>query len=204
VVKKTVTRNKMRGATSARKTKSHAAAPKLSAQAALSFLKETKGALTWTAQEFARGVGITVAEAGPALAVLQMQGYIKPVEGKNEWMTSVDGDAVSGAAAPRFSSEAVKKALVDLRGRIAAVNKDAKADFRVASAIAFGDFLLDRAQAQAADVGIELARRNARDAKRISKAEERAFLKTLRAGKQIIRLIPLEPWMRERAHLRIH
>ena len=41
--------------------------PAVSIAAALSFLKETKGALTWTAQEFARGVGITVAEAGPAL-----------------------------------------------------------------------------------------------------------------------------------------
>lgn len=177
--------------------------PAVSIAAALSFLKETKGALTWTAQEFARGVGITVAEAGPALAVLQMQGYVKPGAGKDEWMTSVDGDVVSGAAAPRFSVEAVRKALEDLRGRITAVNKDAKAEFRVSSAIAFGDFMTDRAQVQAADVGIELARRGARAALRISKVDERAFLKTLRAGKQMIRLIPFEPWMRERAHRRL-
>jgi hypothetical protein len=200
---KTLVRKKMSGAARARKTRATAGAPKLSARAALSFLKETKGALTWTAQEFARGVGITVAEAGPALAVLQMQGYVKPGEGKNEWMTSIDGDAVSGAAAPRFSAETVKKALEDLRGRIAAVNKDAKAEFRVRSAIAFGDFMADRAQVQAADVGIELVRRNARSAKRISKAEEQAFLKMLRAGKQMIRPIAFENWMRERAHQRL-
>jgi hypothetical protein len=186
-----------------KKKVSAARMPAVSIAAALSFLKETKGALTWTTQEFARGVGITVAEAGPALAVLQMQGYVKPGESKNEWMTSVDGDAVSGAAAPRFSAEAVKKALEDLRGRIAAVNKDAKAEFRIGSAIAFGDFMTHRAQVQAADVGIEPVRRNPRAAKRISKADERAFLKTLRAGKQTIRLIPFEPWMRERAHRRL-
>jgi hypothetical protein len=186
-----------------KKKVSAARMPAVSIAAALSFLKETKGALTWTAQEFARGVGITVAEAGPALAVLQMQGYVKPGAGKNEWMTSVDGDVVSGAAAPRFSVEAVRKALENLRGRIMAVNKDAKAEFRVSSAIAFGDFMTDRAQVQAADVGIELARRGARAALRISKVDERAFLKTLRAGKQMIRLIPFEPWMRERAHRRL-
>jgi hypothetical protein len=136
-----------------KKKVSAARMPAVSIAAALSFLKETKGALTWTAQEFARGVGITVAEARPALAVLQMQGYVKPGAGKNEWMTSVDGDVVAGAAAPRFSVEAVQKALEDLRGRMTAVNKDAKAEFRVSSAIAFGDFMTDRAQVQAADVG---------------------------------------------------
>ena len=177
--------------------------PPVSIATALSFLKETKGALTWTTQEFARGVGIKVAEAGPALTLLQMQGYIKPAEGKNEWMTSVDGDAVSGAASPRFSVKTVKQALEDLRGRIAAVNKDVKSEIRVGRAVAFGDFLADRPQVQAADVGIELVRRNARGAKRISKADERGFLKTLRAGKQMIRLLRFEAWMLDRAHQRI-
>ena len=177
--------------------------PPVSIATALSFLKETKGALTWTTQEFARGVGIKVAEAAPALTLLQMQGYIKAADGKNEWMTSVDGDAVSGAASPRFSVKTVKQALEDLRGRIAAVNKDVKSEIRVGRAVAFGDFLADRAQVQAADVGIELVRRNARGAKRISKADERGFLKTLRAGKQMIRLLRFEAWMLDRAHQRI-
>jgi hypothetical protein len=178
--------------------------PSVAAPAALSFLKETKGALTWTAQEFARGVGIKVAETGPALAVLQMQGYIKPGEGKNEWMTSVDGDAVSGATAPRFSAETVKQALEDLRTHIKAVNKDAKAEFRIASAVAFGDFLLERARVQAADVGVELVSRNVSKARTGKpKARESAFLKTLHGGKQMIHLRAFELWMRERAHLRI-
>src|ERR1700677_1893216 len=99
-----------------KKKVSAARMPAVSIAAALSFLKETKGALTWTAQEFARGVGITVAEARPALAVLQMQGYVKPGAGKNEWMTSVDGDVVSGGAAARGYVEGVREEVGGLRG----------------------------------------------------------------------------------------
>jgi hypothetical protein len=174
--------------------------PDVAATAALSFLKETKGALTWTTQEFARGVGITVPQATLALAVLQMQGYVKQGASQNEWMTSIDGDAVSGATAPRFSADTVKQALVELSARIKAVNKDAKSEFRIASAVAFGDFLSERARVQAADVGVELVKRNVAKAR---KAKERAFLKTLRGGKQMIRLVAFEPWMRERAHQRL-
>jgi hypothetical protein len=180
------------------------AMPDLAAAAALNFLKETKGALTWTTQEFARGVGIKVAVAGAALAVLQMQGYVKPGEDRDEWMTTLDGDAVSGATAPRFSGDTVKQALADLRARIASVNKDAKAEFRITNAVAVGDFLGDRARVQAADVGIELARRKAgKPPKRISKEEERAFLRGLRGGKQMIRLVTFEPWMMEREHFKL-
>jgi hypothetical protein len=180
------------------------AMPDVAAAAALNFLKETKGALTWTTQEFARGVGIKVPVAGAALAVLQMQGYVKPGAQRDEWMTTLDGDAVSGATAPRFSGDTVKQALADLRARIAAVNKDAKAEFRITNAVAVGDFLGDRARVQAADVGIELARRKAgKPPKRISKAEERAFLRALRGGKQMIRLVTFEPWMMEREHLKL-
>jgi hypothetical protein len=178
--------------------------PDVAATAALSFLKETKGALTWTTQEFAHGVGITVPQATLALAVLQMQGYIKQGASKNEWMTSVDGDAVSGATSPRFSVETVQQALSDLRTRIKAVNRDAKSEFKIASAVAFGDFLSERARVQAADVGVELVKRNISKARKAKpKAQERAFLKTLRSGKQMIRLVAFEPWMRERVHQRL-
>jgi hypothetical protein len=180
------------------------AMPAVAASAALSFLKGTKGALTWTTQEFARGVGIRVAEAGPALAVLQIQGYIKPGEGKNQWMTTVDGDAVSGATSPRFSAATVRQALDDLRSRIRVVNKDAKAEFKIASAVAFGDFLSDGSRVQAADVGVELvSRNNAKARKAKPRAREHAFLKALRGGKQMVRLAAFEPWMREREHLRL-
>jgi hypothetical protein len=208
-VKKTMKQKKPTNADSGRAsptkpTAQRSAMPDVAAAAALNFLKETKGALTWTTQEFARGVGINVPVAGAALAVLQMQGYIKPGARRDEWMTTLDGDAVSGATAPRFSGDTVQQALADLRARIAAVNKDAKAEFRITKAVATGDFLVDRARVQAADVGIELARRKvAKAPKRISKAEERAFLRALRGGKQMIRLVTFEPWMMEREHLRL-
>ena len=193
-------------ASPAKSSTQRSAMPDVAAAAALNFLKETKGALTWTTQEFARGVGITVPVAGAALAVLQMQGYVKPGAHRDEWMTTLDGDTVSGATAPRFSGDTVKQALADLRARIAAVNKDAKAEFRITNAVAVGDFLGDRARVQAADVGIELARRKigkAAAAKRISKAEERAFLRALRGGKQMIRLVTFEDWMMEREHFKL-
>jgi hypothetical protein len=178
--------------------------PDVAAAAALNFLKETKGALTWTTQEFARGVGIKVAVAGAALAVLQMQGYVKPGNGKDEWMTTVDGDAVSGGRSPRFNAATVRQALQELRARIQAANKDAKAEFKVAKAVAFGDFLADGSRAQAADVGIELVSRNASKVRKAKpKARERAFLKALRGANQTVRLVAFEPWMRERAHLRL-
>lgn len=178
--------------------------PALAASAALNFLKETKGALTWTSQDFARGVGVKMAEAAPALAVLQMQGYVKAGHGKNEWMTTLDGDAVSGAMSGRFSPETVKQALTGLRERIKSVNKDARSKFRITGAVAFGDFLSDQARVQAADVGIALeVRTPAKTRIKISKVQQREFFKALRAGKQMIHLLPFEPWMRSRRHLRL-
>lgn len=178
--------------------------PDVAAAAALNFLKETKGTLTWTTKDFARGVGINLGVAGAALAVLQMQGYVKQGEHKDEWMTTVDGDAVSGGTSPRFSAVAVRRALDDLRTRIKALNKDTKAEFKIARAVAFGDFLGDEPRAQAADVGIELVSRDtAKARKAMPKARERAFLKALRRGKHLVRLVRFEPWMKERAHLQL-
>jgi hypothetical protein len=191
-------------APAAQRKAERAVMPDVAAAAALNFLKETKGALTWTTQEFARGVGIKVAVAGAALAVLQMQGYVKPGNGKDEWMTTVDGDAVSGGRSPRFNAATVKQALQELRARIQAANKDVKAEFKVVKAVAFGDFLADGSRAQAADVGIELVSRNASKVRKAKpKARERAFLKALRGANQTVRLVAFEPWMRERAHLRL-
>jgi hypothetical protein len=138
------------------------------------------------------------------LAVLQMQGYVKPGNGKDEWMTTVDGDAVSGGRSPRFNAATVKQALQELRARIQAANKDVKAEFKVVKAVAFGDFLADGSRAQAADVGIELVSRIASKVRKAKpKARERAFLKALRGANQTVRLVAFEPWMRERAHLRL-
>src|ERR1700723_3288050 len=81
--------------------------PDVAAAAALNFLKETKGALTWTTQDFAHGVGINVGVAGAALAVLQMQGYVKPGEPQDEWMTTLDDAAAARGNSHRFTAAAV-------------------------------------------------------------------------------------------------
>ena|SRR5258707_15268055 len=63
--------------------------PAIPAEAALSFLKDTKGALTWTARDVAGTLKIDRREAEQALALLQAQGYIQPARGgKGEWQRS--------------------------------------------------------------------------------------------------------------------
>src|ERR1700678_4741480 len=178
--------------------------PAVAAPAALSFLKETKGMLTWTTKEFARGLGIKATEAGPALAIRQMQGYIKPAEGRNVWMTTLDGDSVSGATLPRFSADTVKQALADLSARIRASNRDTSSEFRIAAAVAIGDFLSERRRVQAANVGIELIRRKvSRTERRVPEGQEAGFLEALRDGEKKIRIVAFEPWMRHRTHLQL-
>ena len=87
-----------------------------------------------------------------------MQGYAGET-GDNEWLTTAAGEIVSGSKQPRFHRESVYGALSTLFDRIAAINKDCKAGFKITEAVAFGDFLTGRANCQTADVGIELARR---------------------------------------------
>jgi DNA-binding transcriptional MocR family regulator len=196
--------------------------PSLPAEAALSFLKDTKGALTWSARNLAETLNIDRREAEQALAFLEAQGYVQPAHKKksttSEWMTSPAGEAVSGAKSPRFTRESVEQALTALQERIKRNNKDPQAPFRVSDAVAFGDFLLpDRARVQAADVGIRLTRpesttrRNVRNSKShnvppvpprsASEAQaERKFLRDLRAKSAHLNLRPYADWMRLRSH----
>jgi len=137
----------------------HSKLPALPAQAALSFLKDTKGTLTWSAGDLAESLKINRREAEQVLIVLQAQGYAQPASGKAQWRTTSAGETVSGAKPPRFTREHVEQALGDLQVRIRQNNKDPNSPFRITAAVAFGDFLLpDRARVQAADVGISLAR----------------------------------------------
>jgi ribosomal protein S25 len=78
----------------------------VSAAAAFSFLKETKGLLTWTVSDLAKSLKINLAEAKQVLAALEMQGYIK-AHGRDEWLTKSPykitdavafGDFLSGQA----------------------------------------------------------------------------------------------------------
>jgi hypothetical protein len=78
------------------------------------------------------------------LAILKLQGYAGET-GDNEWLTTAAGEIVSGSKQPRFHRESVYGALSTLFDRIAAINKDCKAGFKITQAVAFGDFLTERA-----------------------------------------------------------
>jgi DNA-binding transcriptional MocR family regulator len=201
------------------------ALPSLPAEAALSFLKDTKGALTWSTRDLSATLNIDRREAEQALALLQAQGYVQPASKKEssrgsdhsrsgQWLTTPAGETVSAAKPPRFTRESVEQALAALKERIQQTNKDRQSPFRIAEAVAFGDFLLpDRARVQSADVGIRLLRRE--DAlRRISAAPapaaeprsaadaqaERNFLRQLRAKSAHLNLRPYAAWMRRRTH----
>ena len=200
--------------------------PSLPAEAALSFLKDTKGAVTWSVRDLAESLHIHRREADQVLALLQAQGYAQPASAKDQFLTTPAGETVSGAKPPRFTRERVEQALADLQTRIQQNNKDSGSPFRVTTATAFGDFLLpDRARVQAADVGLVLARpetprRPRADRSRLAKSAsravtppspgeprsaseaqaERAFLRHLRAKSALLNLRPHSDWMLQRSH----
>ncbi len=169
--------------------------PSIPAGEALSFLRETRGVTTWTARDMADSLKIGVADAKRVIPILELQGYVKPA-GSNEWMTTLSGEDVSGSKPPRFTRERVAQALDDLRIRIAEINRDSKAPYKITEAVAFGDFLSDRPRVQSAEAGIRLEPRgtgadDARDG-----VQQRDFLRQLRAKGGVIQVGPYEPWMR--------
>src|SRR3984957_2351627 len=173
----------------------------VSAAAAFSFLKETKGLLTWTLSVPAKSLKISLAEAKQVLAALEMQGYIKP-HGTGEWLTTLAGESVSGAKTPRFTPESIEEALAALRTRIKLVNQDSKAAYKITDAVALGDFLGGRARAQPADVGIQLVRRKSEGGEHSKKEQvaRLAFLKQLRGKTQMLNVMPYQEWMGSRTH----
>jgi hypothetical protein len=173
----------------------------VSAAAAFSFLKETKGLLTWTPGDLAKSLKISLAEAKQVLASLEMQGYIKP-QGNGEWLTTLAGETVSGAKTPRFTPESIEEALAALRSRIKLVNQDSRSLYKITDAVAFGDFLSGQARAQAADVGIQLVRRKSEGGEHSKKEQvaRLAFLKQLRGKTQMLAVRPYEEWMGSRTH----
>jgi hypothetical protein len=173
----------------------------VSAAAAFSFLKETKGLLTWTPGDLAKSLKISVAEGKQVLAALEMQGYVKP-HGRDEWLTTLAGETVSGAKTPRFTPESIEEALAALCSRIKLVNQDSKAPYKITAAAAFGDFLSGQARAQAADVGIQLIRRKSEGGEHSKKEQvaRLAFLKELRGKTQMLNVRPYEEWMGSRTH----
>jgi DNA-binding transcriptional regulator YhcF (GntR family) len=178
--------------------------PSIPAEAALSFLKETKGALAWSVRDLADTLKINRRDADQVLALLAAQGYVQRTSGTDEWMTTAAGESVSSAKAPRFTRESVEQAVESLKERIKQVNSDSKAAFRITDAVAFGDFLLSgRPRAQAAEVGIGLrARREvAGEPRSASTARaERQFLRQLRGRTALLQIRPYADWMSKRSH----
>jgi hypothetical protein len=179
--------------------------PSIPAEAALSFLKDTKGTLTWSSRDLADTLKISRRDAQQVIAFLEVQGYVQRAKGKDEWITTPAGETVSGAKTPRFTRESVEKAVEALKDRIKRSNDDRTSPFRITNAMVFGDFLLkDRPRVQAADVGIFLKRRGEADEEPRSATDakaERAFLRQLRGRMALLNIKPYAEWMSRRSHL---
>jgi hypothetical protein len=170
-----------------------------------SFLKDTRGAISWSTQELARSLKISAVEAQRVAEVLQLQGYIKQ-HGTGQWITTISGETVSGSKTPRFTLERIENVLASLSKRIKEINEGSQAQFKITVAVAFGDFLDGRARVQAPDVGIQLVRRIAAAAAAGAAQEhsaERAFLKSLRGNTPILNIQPYQTWMSDRPHRRL-
>jgi hypothetical protein len=179
------------------------AIPAVPIEAVFSFLRGTKGTSSWTKQDFAGTLKISVADAAKILPVIQMQGYINPYH--DEWVTTTAGEDVSGARPPRFSPEKVEEALAELRERIKATNQNSKSAYKITEAVAFGDFLQSKPRVQPAEVGIRLEPRKAKRGESPAKqhAGERAFLRELRAKAATVNTLPYAEWMSARTHRRL-
>ena len=180
--------------------------PSIPAAAVMSFLKDTRGLVSWSSRDLTETLGIAAAEAAKVIAIMEMQGYVKSQQGGREFFTTGEGQAVSGSKLPHLTVERVEKALAALKERIGAVRKDFKAPFKISKAVAFGDFLRESSRVQAADVGIELVKRTDDDAQTRSATENKerfAFLKQLRGKNAPLNVQPYQEWMSRRSHQKL-
>ena len=172
--------------------------PNIPVAAVFSFLKDKRGALSWTLRDLTQTLNIGEQDARRVLTILKLQGYVSETS-DNELLTTASGEIVSGSKPPRFARECVDGAFSGLSDRIVANNSDRKTDFKITQAVAFGDFLSGRASCQAADVGIALTPcepASGRD-------QVNYFLKRLRGKSQFLNIKPFEPWMSKRSHRRL-
>jgi hypothetical protein len=177
----------------------------LSAAALLSFLKETRGRTVWAERDLIKSLNIISAAAKQALAILEMQGYVNPA-GKHEWLTTTQGEVVSGSKFPKYSRKSVEQSLDSFSDHLKRVNQDSSAEYKITDAVAFGDFLSEHPRVQAADVGIRLEPRNpAAHHPHWAGERERqeAFLKQLRGKTPLLNLHPYAEWMSARTHRRL-
>jgi DNA-binding transcriptional regulator YhcF (GntR family) len=172
------------------------------AAALFSFLKETRGTTSWMARDLARALKISPAAAKQALAILEMQGYVKPTS-STDWTTTPAGEIVCGSKFRRYSRETVERSLESFSDHLKRVSEDASAEYKIAEAVAFGDFLSGRPRVQAADVGIRLEPRDpgAHDAKSAAEqGRQDAFLRELRGRTPLVNLHSYATWMSARTH----
>jgi hypothetical protein len=178
--------------------------PLLSAGSALSFLKDTKGAVTWSVRDLVDVLKTNRRGAEQVISFLEAQGYVKRESG-DEWITTPAGESVSGAKFPRFTRDNVEQAVDSLRERIKQVNRDSNARFKITHAVTFGDFLLkDRSRIQAAGVGIGLTLRSQSASESHSAddaREEGQFFRQLRGKTALLHISPYADWMSKRAHI---
>ena len=177
----------------------------LPAAALLSFLKETRGRTSWAERDLVKSLNITSAAAKQALAILEMQGYVNQA-GKHEWLTTPQGEVVSGSKFPKYSRKSVEQSLDSFSDHLKRVNEDSSAEYKITGAVAFGDFLSERARVQAADVGVRLEPRNPEAHKMHSASEQErqeAFLKQLRGKTPLLNLHPYADWMSISAHRKL-
>lgn len=165
--------------------------------AVFSFLKDTRGALTWKARDLQECLNIEAKDAKQILAILQMQGYVRLKENTDEYLTTGSGETVSESKLPRLKRESVEEALSTMADRIAAINRDPRAEFSIRKAVAFGDFLSDRAQVQAADIGVMFTRRGSLNE---HDENEVVFLKQLQAKNRFVHVQRYQGWMSDRSH----
>jgi DNA-binding IclR family transcriptional regulator len=88
--------------------------PSIPSAAVFSFLKDTRGALTWTAHDLAEALKLSRQDANKILTVLQLQGYVHQNSGSQQWLTTASGEIVSGSTLPRLSRESVEQAVATL------------------------------------------------------------------------------------------
>src|ERR1700693_6135262 len=88
--------------------------PSVPAAAVMSFLKDTRGLLTWATRDLAEPLAIPTSEAAKVITIMEMQGYVKAAEGAREWFTTPAGQTMSGSKRPHYTPESVAAALAGL------------------------------------------------------------------------------------------
>jgi hypothetical protein len=177
--------------------------PAIPLAAVLSFLKDTRGVLTWSTQDMVNSLKIDQWEAKQIIDILSLQGYVKPALDNRGWLTTPAGEDVSGSKLPRYKLDSVNEALAILEKTIKSVNQDRNAKYHISDAVAYGDFLLGRSMVQAADVGVRLVPSNGMPEESASSRQTVDFLKQLRHKSALIQLRPYEPWMSIRSHRKL-